>query len=90
MKVFIVSFYCGGFPNNEQKIVEKIKSWQLWARITKNTWCVKNDNLTAGTMRDELAKCLTTSDMVFVVEITNSAWGSYCLPSDVVNWLKTK
>lgn len=72
-------------------IVNHIKENRLWARITDNVWCVKEDELTkTADIRDNLNSKLIIqpSEKLMVLNITKSAWASYNLPKDVADWLK--
>lgn len=89
MKLFLITFQTSSQSRSEE-IVKMIKNISgLWARITPTTWCVKTDNQKETfTLRDEIGRILTKEDRLFVVDITNAAWGSYYLPTEVANWLK--
>lgn len=86
--LILISFNLADEPTHYREIVDNIKKLGAWARITPNTWCVKNSNLSAGEIRDEISSSFGPNDRLFVVDITNSEWASYYLPKEVAQWLK--
>ena len=79
-------------PNEERNVqmINLIKEQSSWARITDMTWCVKTDIATSSELRDQLANRIgiQNDERLMVVNMTNSAWGSYNLPKEVADWLK--
>lgn len=86
--LILISFILAEDSTRYKDVVADIKKQGAWARITPNTWCVKNSNLSAGEIRDEISHSFGASDRLFVVDITNSEWASYYLPKEVAQWLK--
>lgn len=87
MNIFLIVFQTDSAERHSQ-VIGSIKSKGAWARITSTSWCVKSDSLSTTSLRDDLSRNLTNDDRLIVVDITNSYWGSYCLPSAVTDWLK--
>lgn len=69
-------------------LIEQLKRLGSWARITANTWCVMSDDKNTVIIRDVLKKAVGDNGRLFVVNITDSAWASYCIPKEVTDWLK--
>lgn len=69
-------------------LIEQLKRLGSWARITTNTWCVKSDDKNTVIIRDALKEAVGDNGRLFVVNITDSAWASYCIPKEVTDWLK--
>lgn len=87
MKIFLITFM-SSTPERQNDLIENIKRYNTWARITSTTWCIKADITDAGELRDRLSNNMNDSERLFVVDITRSNWGSFCLPRKVTNWLK--
>lgn len=89
MNLYLITFH---IPSEERRtiIVNLIKEHSSWARITDTTWCIKTEIGKASEIRDQLATRLgiQSDERIMVVNITNSAWGSYNLPKNVSEWLK--
>ncbi len=66
----------------------QIKDLGAWARITPNTWCILSDDKNTIIIRDALKKVVGDNDRLFVINITDSPWASFCVPKEVTNWLK--
>lgn len=73
-----------------QSIVDAIKRNGAWARLNTTSYCINRDNMNAAEIRDNLSSGLQGEFRLFVVDITNSSWGSYGLPVEVTNWLKER
>lgn len=69
-------------------LIEQLKRLGSWARITANTWCVMSDDKNTVIIRDVLKEAVGDNGRLFVVNITDSAWASYCIPKEVTDWLK--
>lgn len=86
MKIFLVTFMAS--EPLQQTIIDVIKRNSAWARISQTAYCIKRDNMNAAEVRDSISSNLEGEFRLFVVDITNSYWGSYGLPVEVTNWLK--
>lgn len=91
MNIYLITFE---FTDSNQinNMVGAIKEYGSWARICRNTWCIKVGEKTTAEIRDALSERipLQSTDRLLVVNITNSAWASYYVPKDVADWLKDK
>ena len=83
MNAYIIVFE----GTNSISIIQRLKSFGLWARITHNCYVIVCDMI-ASDLRDFLYKDNSGIDRVFVVNITNKGWGSYGLNKNVTDWLK--
>ena len=88
MKIYLVTFKMddGRYDN----MVDAIKKFDYWSRITETTWCVKSDINTTEKFKQAIkANCpLNDSERLFVVNITDSPWASSNIPTEVADWLK--
>lgn len=70
-------------------MVERIKGFGSWARISNNAWCIKSDSKNTVDIRDSLKSLLTENkERLMVLNISDSAWASYYIPKEVTAWLK--
>lgn len=74
--------------DRRNSLIEQLKGLGSWARITANTWCVLSDDKNTVIIRDALKEAVGDNGRLFVVNITDSAWASYCIPKEVTDWLK--
>lgn len=84
--IYLVTFHTDDL-NRRDGIIERIKGRGAWARITPTTWCIKSNSTTASALRNDLSDVLNDADRLFVVDISTSKWGSFCLPKEVTDWL---
>ena len=92
MNIYLITF---GFLKNEERaksIVDIIKEYGQWARITPYSWCIKAEDLKTAEIRDSIISKFTLQDgeRLMVLNITDSPWASYNLPKPVADWLKEK
>lgn len=91
MSLYLITFQMDS-TERSHTMVNCIKEYGLWARVTLSTWYIKSENTTTAKIRDNLnSKCpLNDSERLMVVDITNSPWASYYLPREVAEWIKDK
>lgn len=70
---------------NYDDLIDAIKSYGKWAKISRSCWAVKT-NKTAAQIRDHLEQYIDSSDVLFVCHF--SEWASYNLSKEVTDWLK--
>ena len=89
MNLYLITFKMAD-SDRSLAMVNYIKEYGLWARITNTTWCVKASDKTTAEIRDTLNTKypLQNNERLMVVNITNSPWASYYLPKEVADWLK--
>lgn len=89
MNIFLIIFQMAD-DDRTSIMVNNIKEYGVWARITSTTWCIKTTDKTTADIRDNLNSkySLQNNERLMVVNITNSPWASYYLPKDVAEWLK--
>lgn len=91
MSLYLITFQMDS-AERSLAMVNCIKEYGLWARITGSTWYIKADNVTTAEIRDNLnAKCpLNNTERLMVVNVSSSPWASYYLPKEVAEWIKEK
>ena len=89
MNTFLITFQIVSADRSEA-MINCIKEYGIWARITPSSWCIKANNLTTAEIRDSLnSKCpLQNNERLMVINVTNAPWASYYLPKEVTEWLK--
>lgn len=90
MGIYLISFQMTDTEDRYQSMVAAVKSYNLWARITQTTWCIKAENKKTAEVRATLKdRCpLQPGERLFIVNITNSPWASSNIPKEVADWLK--
>lgn len=91
MNIYLITFQMDT-DDRSVTIINYIKEYGLWARITSRTWYIKSDITTTAEIRDNLNSRLplNSTERLMVVNVTNSPWASYYLPKEVAQWIKDK
>lgn len=88
MKILLIIFQSDD-EDIRYQLIERIKGFGSWARISNNAWCIKSDCKNTVDVRDSLKDLLTNnSERLLVLNISDSAWASYYIPKEVTTWLK--
>lgn len=59
---------------NYDKLIEHLKTYPSWARVTESTWFVSSSD-SCVTLRDKLKLYIDSNDRLFVAELTGVvAW----------------
>lgn len=57
---------------NYDELYDAIRSYGVWAHVTKSTWFIKTTDSCIA-VRDKLLKHMDSNDRIFVAELTGSA-----------------
>lgn len=67
---------------NYDKLIDHLKTYPSWARITESTWFISNSD-SSSALRDKLASYIDSNDRLFVAELTGvAAWQNVRCKSD--------
>lgn len=68
-----------------EKLIDAIKTYGTWARVTESTWVVTSDD-PAAVIRDNLKQHMSADDRLFVLKSgVNAAWSNVRCKNE---WLK--
>ena len=82
MHSIIIEYDLCGSDNDYEELIEAIKAYGIWARITKSTWFIKT-SYTCETVRDKLLKHMDNNDRLFVAKLSGeAAWYSTICSDD--------
>lgn len=74
MKSLIISYDLCGSEKNYTNLIERIKSYEIWAHITESTWFIKTDSSCIA-VHNHLYGAMDRNDRLFVAELArNAAW----------------
>lgn len=88
MKTYLITYgltFSGTDPFYDS-LINKIKSYQYWAKPFPSVWLIKTTN-TKESIMSYLRTDLSTSDKILIIEVTND-WISLNLNKDVVEWMQ--
>jgi len=89
MKTFLIS-YDLGIPEGAtdyQKVIDYVKSFNLWAKPLKSQWFVCSSNKTASDITDDLISLTDSNDKILVMDVSNDNWGTARIGSDITDWM---
>jgi hypothetical protein len=72
----------------EKRLIDRIKTYDKWARLVDSTWVVITDN-SSKEIRDQLRDTIDQNGHIFVINVTGQGWGSYSISKEVADWLKS-
>ena len=93
MNKFLITFQTKT-PEESSSVVGGIKdSGKEWARINNWTYCIKSSLGKAADVRESILSCIkfdTRKNLkLYVVDVTESSWATYGLPSEITTWIRT-
>jgi hypothetical protein len=90
MSVKLISYDLGKpeTSSSYSDLIKGIKSLGDWAKPLESFWLVDN-SLDCATIRDKLQAYLDSNDKILVIKCPLSAWASYGIANDVIQWMKT-
>lgn len=87
MNTLLVSYLLDNPEADYPKISAQIKKYPDWAKIFQRVWMVKTSK-SCRRVRTELSDSIEGKGKIIVINITDSAWASYCLDDDINEWMK--
>ena len=58
-----------------------------WVKLFARTWIIKS-SLSSKRVRDKLIDAIDGNGQIVVINITDSAWATYRINEDILNWMK--
>ena len=84
MRSYLITFK----SENKKQIIKHIASFPGYAKIKEDVWIIQT-NLKHKELRNNFDSLLKEGeDLLFVIDVNNSAWAATNLSHDVSNWLK--
>lgn len=65
----------------------RLKRYPNWGKLFARAWIVKTRK-SSKSVRDELTEAIDGKGKIVVINITNSAWATYRLDEDLLDWMK--
>ena len=87
MNTLLIVYKLSNSKETYKALSEKIKNYPNWAKLMPRVWLVKTP-LSTKDVRSELSQIVPGDNVILVVNVTNRAWASYHLDSEIVSWMK--
>ncbi len=86
MKIFLVTYSLKARGRDYTKLYDTLKSGIGWCRYLDSTWFLSvQDSDSADVWRDKLKATMDESDLIFIVDMSNSAYSGW-LPKEAWDW----
>lgn len=66
---------------------KRLKRFPNWVKLFARTWII-NSSLSSKRVRDKLIDAIDGNGQIVVIDITDSAWATYRINEDILNWMK--
>lgn len=84
-RCYIISYDLSIPSRNYDGLINEIKQFPMWGRLTESTWAVVSTN-TAAEIRDILKTHIDNNDKLIVIRSGKAAAWTRCLADN--NWIK--
>ena len=65
----------------------RLKRYPDWAKLFDRAWIIKTTK-SSKRVRDELIEAIDCKGQIVVINITDSAWATYRINEDMLDWMK--
>lgn len=65
----------------------RLKRYPNWGKLFARAWIIKTAK-PSQKVRDELIEAIDGNGQIVVINITDSAWATYRINEDVLDWMK--
>lgn len=87
MKTFLISYdLINKTMFDYSKLIEYIKSFNVWAKPLESVWLIKTD-LDVMDIVNQIRNITSTNDKILVIEVTND-WASFNISKEVSDWMR--
>ena len=87
MNSFLVVFTLHNADRDYMTVANHLRNYRMWARVIENAWIVKT-NESASDIRSLLSTAIHGEGNIAVFKITETAWASYDINSEVTEWMQ--
>ena len=87
MNTLLIIYQLSNSKETYPILSKKIKSYPNWAKLMPRVWMIKT-KLSTGDVRSELSGLIPGDNVILVINVTDRAWASYHLESEIVSWMK--
>ena len=87
MNTHLIVYKLADSHQTYKTLSERIKNYPNWAKLMPRVWLIKTEKPTK-VVRSELSQLIPGDNVILVINVTNRAWASYHLDSEIVTWMK--
>ena len=74
-------------PASYTMLSKRLKRYPDWAKLFARAWIIKTSR-PSKRVRDELTEAIDGKGQIVVINITDSAWATYRIDEDMLEWMK--
>lgn len=87
MNTFLVTYTLDNSSESYDYISSRLKRYPNWAKLFARVWIIRTSH-SSKHVRDELSDTIDGKGQIVVVNITDSAWATYRIDGDMLEWMK--
>lgn len=87
MNTFLVTYTLDNSSESYDDISARLKRYPNWAKLFARVWIIRTSH-SSKRVRDELVDAIESRGRIVVVNITDSAWATYRINEDMLDWMK--
>ena len=87
MNTHLIVYKLADSHQTYKTLSEKIKNYPNWAKVMPRVLLIKTEKPTK-VVRSVLSQLIPGDNVILVINVTNRAWASYHLDSEIVTWMK--
>ena len=87
MNTFLVTYTLDNSTESYDAISSRLKRYPNWAKLFARVWIIRTSR-SSKRIRDELSDVIEGKGKIVVINITDSAWATYIIPDNILDWMK--
>ncbi len=87
MNTFLVTYTLDNSTESYDAISSRLKRYPNWAKLFARVWIIRTSR-SSKRIRDELSDVIEGKGKIVVINITDSAWATYKIPDNILDWMK--
>lgn len=87
MNTFLVTYTLDNSSESYDDISARLKRYPNWAKLFARVWIIRTSR-SSKRVRDELIEAIDGKGLIVVINITDSAWATYRIDEDMLDWMK--
>lgn len=87
MNTFLVTYTLDDSTESYDSISSRLKRYPNWAKLFARVWIIRTSHASKR-VRDELSDAIEGKGKIVVINITDSAWATYRIPDNMLDWMK--
>ena len=87
MKTYFITYTLDNNQSSYSDLSNRLKRYPNWCKLFARAWIIKT-SLSSTRVRDQLMEAIDGNGQIVVINITDSAWATYRISEDMLDWMK--